>query len=125
LTTSRQLRVGDEAAAGVLRPGGAVVHQRQVPPLTSSRRIGAACETAQKFADAGSRPARRVDVDREVGQGAPEVDEREAVARAAVVEAAVVDLDLAVDRHVGRRGAEAGDLGVVADLELQRLVAVP
>ena len=37
------------------------------------------------------------------------------------LEAAVVDLDLAVDRHVRRGGTEAGDLGVVADLHLQRL----
>ena len=54
-------------------------------------------------------------------QRAPEVDQREAVARAAAVQAPVVDLDLAVDGHVGRRGAQAGDLGVVADLDLQRL----
>ena len=88
-----------------------------------SRRIDTAWETAQKFADdAAAVLARRVDVDRQVGQGAPEVDQREAVARAAVGEAAVVDLDLAVDDDVGRRGAQAGDLGVVADLDLQRLL---
>ena len=63
----------------------------------------------------------RVDVERQVRQRAPEVDEREAVARAPAVEATVVHLDLAVDRHVRRRGAQPGDLGVVAHLDLQRL----
>lgn len=45
--------------------------------------------------------------------------ERDAVG-AALADAPVVDLDLSGDRHVGGRGAEAGDLGVVAHLDLQR-----
>ena len=59
---------------------------------------------------------------REVRDRAPEVHEREAVRRAAVGEAAVVDLDLARDVDVLGRRAEAGDLGVVADARLQRIV---
>ena len=42
---------------------------------------------------------------------------------AAVVgrQTAVVDIDVPVDRDVGRRCAQAGDLGGVADLEVERL----
>ena len=105
----RQLRVGDEAAAGVLRPGGAVVHQRQVAAadVDPAHRHGLARPPrSSPSARQPSWPA-RVDVDGEVGQGAPEVDQREAVARAAVVQAAVVDLDLAVDRR-RRRATRRG-----------------
>ncbi len=71
-------------------------------------------------AGAASVLARLVDLQREVRDRAPEVHEGEAVRRAAVGEAPVVDLDRPVDVDVIGGGAESGDLGVVADLELQR-----
>ena len=100
----RQVRVGDEAAARVLRAGGAVVHQRQVAAgdveAAHRHRLRDGPEVRR---GAAAVLAGGVDVQRQVGERAPEVDEREAVARAAVGEAAVVDLDLAVDRR--RRSA--------------------
>ena len=60
----------------------------------------------------------------EVGDAAPEVVEGEAAHELGVgrvVEALVVDLDRAVDDDVAGLRAEADDLGVVADLDLQRL----
>jgi hypothetical protein len=54
------------------------------------------------------------DVDRQIGERAPEVVQRNAEHGG---QAAVVDVDVAVDRDVVRRRAEAGDLRVVADLE--------
>ena len=118
-----ELRVGDEAAARELRPGRAVVHEREV---------GARDVEAPHRGGLGDRPEVRRgttavltgwadDVQGEVRKRAPEVDEGVAVARASTLEAAVVHLDLAVDRHVCRRRAEAGDLGVVAHLQLQGL----
>ena len=56
------------------------------------------------------------DVDGEVGQRAPEVVQR----NAAIGVALVVDVDRAVDGDVARVLAQAGDLGVEADLEDQR-----
>ena len=78
--------------------------------MTTTRRTETACDTAQKLAEARqpSCPS-AVHVDGEVGQGAPEVDQRQAVARAAALQTPVVDLDLAVDDHVGRRRPEPGE----------------
>ncbi len=104
-------------------PAGAVVHQRE--------RAAGDVEAAHRDRLRDGPEVRRrtaavlalgVDVDGQVGQGAPEVDQGEAVAGAAVGEAAVVDLDLAVDDDVGGRRAEARDLGVVADLDVQGLL---
>ncbi len=118
----REVRVGDEAAARELRARRAVVHQREVGAghLEPAHRHGLRDGPEVRRGAAAVLPE-RVDVQRQVGERAPEVDERDAVARAAVAQAAVVDLDLAVDRHVGRRSTQAGDLGVVAHLHLQRL----
>ncbi len=69
---------------------------------------------------AASVLARLVHLDGEVREGAPEVVERDAVARAAAFEAAVVDLDGAVDGDVVGGCPEPGHLGVVPHLELQR-----
>ena len=117
-----ELRVGDEAAARELRPGRAVVHERDV----GARDV----ETPHRGGLGDGPEVRRcttavltgcVDVQGEVRKRAPEVDEGVAVARAPALETAVVHLDLAVDRHVSRRRAQAGDLGVVAHLQLQGL----
>ena len=117
-----QLRVGDETTTGELRPGGAVVHQRQVAAGDGdpAHRDGLAHRPEVGRGTAAVLP-RGVDRDGEVGDRAPEVVEGDAVARAAVAQAAVVDLDLAVDDDVTGLRAQPGDLGVVADLDLQRL----
>src|SRR5436305_12528829 len=60
--------------------------------------------------------ARRGHVDRQVRQRPPEVIERDAVAR---TQAAIADVDRAVDDDVIRRQPEAGHRGVVADLEIE------
>ncbi len=116
-------RVGEVAAAGELRTGGAVVHQREVAAAdVDAAQRGGLRGGPEVGGRAAAVLAGAVDVDREVGQRAPEVVERDAVGLGrAVGEAAVVDLDLAVDHGVGRARAEPGDLGVVADLDLQRL----
>ena len=95
--------VGDEAAAGVLRPGGAVVHERQVAPVTCTRRIGAACETAQNSV-AVRQPSPPGGLMVRLRQRAPEVVQRDAVAPALAL---VVDVDGAVDDHVARVLARA------------------
>ena len=118
----REVRVGDEAAARELRPGRAVVHEREVPAAdvepAHRHRLRDRPEVRGR---AAAVLTGRVDAQRQVRERAPEVDERDAVARAPAVEAAVVDLDLAVDRHVRRGRAQAGQFGVVAHLQLQRL----
>ena len=118
----RRPRVGDETATRVLRPGGAVVHQRDVRArhVDPAHRDRLAHRPEVRAPPAAVLPG-RVDPDRQVRQRAPEVVQRDAVAGAAVREAAVVDLDLAVDDHVTRLRAQPRDLGVVADLDLQRL----
>ena len=110
-------------AAGELRPGGAVVHQRQraAGDIDPAQRHGLR-HGPEVGRGAAAVLTQGIDVDREVGQRAPEVRERDAVSGC---QAAVVDLDLAVDHHVGRRVAETGDLRVVADLHLQRLLVGP
>ena len=119
----RQARVGDEAAARELRPGRAVVHQREVSAgdVEATHRHGLR-DSPEVRGGATAVLPEGIDVQRQVGKRAPEVDEGETVARAPVVEAAVVDLDLAVDRDVPRRRTQTGELGVVAHLQLERLV---
>ncbi len=90
-----------------------------------TRRIGAACDTAQKLAVAWQPSDLAGHVDGQVRQRTPEVVQREAVDRVrwvGGVETPVVDVDVTVDGDVGRRRTEAGDLRVVADLEDQRIV---
>src|SRR5262249_13467140 len=103
--------------ARVLRTGGAVIHEREVtagnvdPP--HRRRLRDSPEVAR-----GSAAGQTHDVDRQVRQRAPEVDECDAVVWG---QAAVVDVDVAVDGDVGRRRAQASYLGVVAHLEDERV----
>ena len=124
-------RVGDEAAARELRARSAVVHQAEVAAvhLYAAHRgsLGDGPEVRRCLAAA---LAGAVHVDRQVGDAAPEVVEREAldsgvrevVVRAVgSVEATVEDLDLAVDLHVVRRGTQTSHLGVIADGDLQRI----
>ncbi len=120
--TNGRTRVGDEAAARELRSRRAVVHQREVGAgdVETAHRHGLRNRPEVRRRATAVLPE-RVDIERQVGERAPEVDERDAVARAPALEAAVVHLDLAVDRHIGRRGTQTGDLGVVAHLDLQRL----
>ena len=116
-----KLRVSDEAAAGELRSGRAVVHEghsaaADVDPA-HRRRLRDRPELGPSLA---ARAAG--DVDRQVRQRSPEIVERDAVRGARRArEALVVDVDGTVDDHVIGRRAEAGDLGVVADLEDQRI----
>jgi hypothetical protein len=80
----RQFRVGDEAAAGELRAGRAVVHQREVAALDvhPAHRRG-----LRRGPEVAGRPAvaQAHDVDGEVGQRPPEVVQRQAVAGSVVV----------------------------------------
>ncbi len=106
-----ELRVGDEAAARERR-ARAVVHQRHLAVhLDAPHRRG--LRDRPELAELTAALPR--DVDRQVRQGAPEVVQRDAEATVALV----VDVDRAVHDHVVRRGAEACDLGVVADLEVE------
>ena len=82
-----------------------------------TRRIGAACETAQKLPEErqSARPMTlivRFDSERQKLTSAMQLSG---------VQAPVVDVDVAVDGDVGRRRAQAGHLGVVAHLEDERV----
>ena len=82
-----------------------------------TRRIGAACETAQKSPEdrQSARPVTlivRFDSERQKLTSAMQLFGGQAP---------VVDVDVAVDGDVGRRRAQAGHLGVVAHLEVERV----
>ena len=79
----RELRVGDEAAAGELRPGRAVVHEREVgaADVETAHRHGLR-DRPEVCRGATAVLVEAVDVQRQVGQRAPEIDQGDAVARA-------------------------------------------
>ena len=111
------LGVGDETATRVLRTGGAVVHQGQVaagdvhPPHRRGLRD-------RPEVTRGITAGLPHDVDCQVRQRAPEVDQRDTVVGGQTL---VVDVDVAVDGDVGRRGTQASHFGIVAHLNDERL----
>ena len=94
---------------------GAIVHQGGVS-VDLTRRIGAACDTAQN--SVLEQPIRVGHVDGQVRQRAPEVIERDAVVG---TETLVVDIDGPVDDHVVGRETETRHASVVADLKVERV----
>lgn len=72
----------------------------------------------------GTAAGQTGDVDREVRQRAPEVVERDAVGGVGA-KALVVRINVAIDGDVGRRGAQACHLGVVAHLEVEWAGSAP
>ena len=92
------------------------------PPLICTRRIGAACETAQNSLPVWQPvwPITlivRFDIERQKFTSAVQ----SVGAPGGVGKHWLQHVDRAVDLHVGRVAAESGDLGVVADAEAQRL----
>ena len=110
---ARELRVGDEAAAGVGRARAVVHERREAVDVDAPHRRG--LRGRPELSGLAASLAR--DVDGQVRHRAPEVHER----GAAVGEALVVGIDRAVHADVVRRAAESGNLLVVAHLEVERI----